>query len=80
MADQDFSTQDPTAGYTKVPKGPNFLLIVIAFAVTILVGLFLAVLFLRHTDKNIGPHTPNPTPNSLVVTAPGYPQELPTAS
>ena len=61
------STPDPTADYRKYPKGPNFLGIVIGFAVFILLFLLVAVYFLKHDAKKVDPHAPTSTPNSLVM-------------
>ncbi len=56
---------NPTADYRKYPKGPNFSLIVVLFAIVIVVMLALGVLFF-HTKagKKADPYKPNPTPNS----------------
>ncbi len=60
------SSQDPTADYRKYPKSPNFLAVVIGFAITILVVIVATLIFLRHDASKAVPHTPTATPNSLV--------------
>ena len=60
------SAQDPTADYRKYPKGPNFLAVVIAFCVVILLVIIAALLFLRHDASKAMPHSPTANPNSLV--------------
>ena len=70
MPDQNPSDQDPTAGYKKSPDGPNFILVVAGFLLTILIVLFLAVLVLRHKGTKMVPHAATPTPNSLIQPAP----------
>jgi hypothetical protein len=57
--------QDPTADYRKYPKGPNFLGIVIAASIVILIMLAAGVFLLSRKSKSLEPHPPNPTPNSL---------------
>jgi len=61
------STQDPTADYRKYPKGPNFLGIVIAASIVLVVLLIVAVFLVKEHGKALAPHQPNPTPNSLVL-------------
>ena len=70
------SAQDPTADYRKYTKGPNFLTVVIGFAVAILVIIVVALVFLKHDAAKAVPHAPTATPNSLVQPA----QPLPPAS
>ena len=60
------SALDPTADYRKYPKGPNFLAVVIGFAVAILIIIVLSLLFLKHEAPKAMPHSPNASPNSLV--------------
>ena len=69
------SQQDPTADYRKYPKGPNFLTIVLAFCVVILLVIVAALLFLKHDATKAIPHSPSGTPNSLVQ--PLLPKSLP---
>jgi hypothetical protein len=59
------SQPDSTADYRKYPKGPNFTLIVALSAVTILIVLAAAVLFLHKDATKVDPHGPNPKPNSF---------------
>ena len=59
--------QDPTAPYRKVPKGPNFGLIVALACVAFLIILAAAVVLLKMKGTKVAPHGPNPTPNSLVL-------------
>ena len=59
--------QDPTAGYTKPPKGPNFGLIVALACVAFIVILAAAVVLVKMRGTKMDPHGPNPTPNSLVL-------------
>ena len=55
----------------KPNKNPNFLIVVILFALTILVVLILAVFVFKKDGKKLIPHGPNPAPNSrLLVPAP----------
>ena len=64
-----------TADYRKYPKGPNFLLIVVLFAVTIVVILLGAWFLIGDKGKKLlpGRHTDHPTsyvlPPSSDVTA-----------
>jgi hypothetical protein len=58
--------QDPTAGYRKVPKGPNFLLIVVLASVALLVVLIVCYVILGDKIHHMRMHKPDPTPNSLV--------------
>ena len=60
-------SQDPTAGYKKPPKGPNFGLIVALACVAFIVILAAAVMLVKMRGTKIDPHGPNPTPNSLVL-------------
>ena len=61
-----------TADYRKYSKGPNFGLIVVLFAITIVVVLALGVLFLKTpAGGKADPHGPNPKPNSSLHFAPG---------
>ncbi len=61
------SEQDPTADYRKYPKGPSFLLIVILSSVVLLVVLAVGLLFVYHEKKTEKAHTPEPTPNSMLM-------------
>ena len=60
------SQQDPTADYRKYPKGPNFLLIVIAASVFILLALVAVVYLIGHRGGKMVPHPASRTPNSLL--------------
>ena len=64
MANQAPAPNNPTADYRKYSKGPNFLGIVIASGVVILVLLIGFILFLRKDARKVDPQNPNPTPNS----------------
>ena len=56
-----------TADYRKYPKGPNFLLIVILFAASILIIGLLAVLVLHWDVRKLLPGgQPNPHPTSSI--------------
>jgi hypothetical protein len=57
---------DPTADYRTYPKGPNFLLIVILAGVAILVILVAALFLVGDKGRQLVPHKPTPTPNSLI--------------
>ena len=61
------SEQDPTADYRKYPKGPNFLLIVILSCVVLLVVLAVGLVIVNHEKKTEKAHTPEPTPNSMLM-------------
>ena len=66
------SNLDPTAGYKTPPKGPNFGLIVAMACVAFLILLVVAVLLVHSRGTKMVPHSPNPTPNAMVL-----PQTLP---
>jgi hypothetical protein len=59
--------KDPTADYRKYPKGPNFLFVVLAFCITILVVIVLAYFVLGWDVRKLLPHRPNPQPNAMVL-------------
>ena len=63
----DNNQVDPTAGYRKPPKGPNFGLIVAMACVAFIVILVIAVLLVRSKGTRMAPHAPNPTPNSRLL-------------
>ncbi|WP_263384013.1 hypothetical protein [Granulicella arctica] len=56
-----------TADYRKYPKGPNFLLIVILFAATILVFCVGAFFFLSDTGRKLLPRLHQSHPTSFVA-------------
>jgi hypothetical protein len=58
--------QDPTADYRPYPKGPNFLLIVLMACGVMLVVLIAAVFLVGDKGRQLIPHKPTATPNSLV--------------
>ncbi len=60
------SNPNSTADWRKYPKGPNFLGIVIGASAVLLLLLVVAYFVLRTDARGLLPHTPNPTPNSLV--------------
>ena len=60
------TNQDPTAGYTTPPKGPNFGLIVAMSCVVFLILLVVAVLLIHSKGTKLVPHAPTSTPNALV--------------
>ena len=56
-----------TADYRKYPKGPNFLLIVILFGITILLFCVGAFFFLSDTGRKLLPGLHQSHPTSLVI-------------
>jgi hypothetical protein len=66
------STTDPksTADYRKYPKGPNFLLIVLLFAGTILLFCIGAFFFLSDTGRRLLPGIHKSHPTSFAQPAP----------
>ena len=59
----------------KMPKGPNFGLIVALFAITIVVVLALGVLFFKtKAGQKTDPYKPHQTPNSSLQHRPGHSQ------
>jgi hypothetical protein len=58
---------DPTADYRKYPKSPNFLLVVLAFCLTIIAVLLLAYFVLGWDVRKLLPHRPSPHPNAMVL-------------
>ena len=59
--------KDPTADYRKYPKSPNFLGIVIAASIMILVIMVVAYFLLGWDVRKLLPHGPSPRPNAMVL-------------
>ncbi len=76
MADpkQENFQENPTADYRKYPKGPNFLGIVILSSIVLLLVLIAGYFIVHHVERKMPAHTPDPTPNSLVL--PAHPRSL----
>ena len=68
------ATTNPTDDYRKYPKGPNFLGIVIAFGVAILLILAAAILFLSDYGKHLLSHAN--TEHSVLMPATNTPQPM----
>jgi hypothetical protein len=54
----------------KAPNGPNFLLIVVLFGVTILIGLAIALMATGHLSRLIHVVHPDAHPTSQVIAGP----------
>jgi hypothetical protein len=54
----------------KAPKGPNFLLIVALFGVTVLIGFAIAMLVTGHLSRSIHVVHPDAHPTSQLIVAP----------
>ncbi len=68
MADFDpKQNPDPTAGYKPLPKSPSFGIVVALAAAAFLIILAIALFVVKSKGTKMDPHTPNPTPNSVVV-------------
>jgi hypothetical protein len=61
-----YTVEGPEDG-GKAPNGPNFLLIVVLFCVTIMVGLGLAFFFIPGAGRMMHMVRPDPHPTSQVI-------------